>query len=230
LCRPPPCLGAGRMYKLNFTVLLEYWPAFLAGLQMTIKVSVLSIFFGTLMGVAGALAKTSRFRLLRALAFTYVEWIRNTPLLIQILFIYFGLGVFFSLSPMVASVFALSFFSGAYITEIIRAGIQSIHKGQREAAFSLGMTEGQSMFLVVLPQAVRRILPPLAGQFITLIKDSSLISVIAVSDLTYVAKNIVTNTFRAFEVWLAIAVFYFVLSFALSWSVRSLEYRLAKSD
>ncbi len=218
------------MYKLNFAVLIEYWPALLAGLQMTIKVSVLSIFFGTLMGVAGALAKTSRFRLLRALAFTYVEWIRNTPLLIQILFIYFGLGVFFSLSPMVASVFALSFFSGAYITEIIRAGIQSIHKGQREAAFSLGMTEGQSMFLVVLPQAVRRILPPLAGQFITLIKDSSLISVIAVSDLTYVAKNIVTNTFRAFEVWLAIAVFYFVLSFALSWSVRSLEYRLAKSD
>jgi polar amino acid transport system permease protein len=218
------------MYKLNFAVLLEYWPAFLAGLQMTIKVSVLSIFFGTLMGVAGALAKTSRFRVLRALAFTYVEWIRNTPLLIQILFIYFGLGVFFSLSPMVASVFALSFFSGAYITEIIRAGIQSIHKGQREAAFSLGMTEGQSMFLVVLPQAVRRILPPLAGQFITLVKDSSLISVIAVSDLTYVAKNIVTNTFRAFEVWLAIAVFYFVLSFALSWSVRSLEYRLAKSD
>ena len=218
------------MYKLNFAVLLEYWPALLAGLQMTIKVSVLSIFFGTLMGVAGALAKTSRFRMLRVLAFTYVEWIRNTPLLIQILFIYFGLGVFFSLSPMVASVFALSFFSGAYITEIIRAGIQSIHKGQREAAFSLGMTEGQSMFLVVLPQAVRRILPPLAGQFITLIKDSSLISVIAVSDLTYVAKNIVTNTFRAFEVWLAIAVFYFVLSFALSWSVRSLEYRLAKSD
>jgi polar amino acid transport system permease protein len=218
------------MYKLNFAVLFDYWPAFLAGLHMTIKVSVLSIFFGTLMGVAGALAKTSRSRLLRALAFTYVEWIRNTPLLIQILFIYFGLGVFFSLSPMVASVFALSFFSGAYITEIIRAGIQSIHKGQREAAFSLGMTEGQSMFLVVLPQAVRRILPPLAGQFITLVKDSSLISVIAVSDLTYVAKNIVTNTFRAFEVWLAIAVFYFVLSFALSWSVRSLEYRLAKSD
>jgi polar amino acid transport system permease protein len=230
LSRAPPYLGAGRMYKLNFAVLLEYWPALLAGLQMTIRVSVLSIFFGTLMGVAGALAKTSRFRMLRALAFTYVEWIRNTPLLIQILFIYFGLGVFFSLSPMVASVFALSFFSGAYITEIIRAGIQSIHKGQREAAFSLGMTEGQSMFLVVLPQAVRRILPPLAGQFITLIKDSSLISVIAVSDLTYVAKNIVTNTFRAFEVWLAIAAFYFVLSFALSWSVRSLEFRLAKSD
>jgi polar amino acid transport system permease protein len=218
------------MYKLNFAVLTEYWPALLAGLQMTVKVSVLSILFGTVMGVAGALAKTSRFRVLRVLAFTYVEWIRNTPLLIQILFIYFGLGVFFSLSPMVASVFALSFFSGAYITEIIRAGIQSIHKGQREAALSLGMTEGQVMFLVVLPQAVRRILPPLAGQFITLIKDSSLISVIAVSDLTYVAKNIVTTTFRAFEVWLAIAAFYFVLSFALSCSVRSLENRLAKSD
>jgi polar amino acid transport system permease protein len=197
---------------------------------MTIKVSVLSILFGTLMGVAGALAKISRVRLLRALGFTYVEWIRNTPLLIQILFIYFGLGVFFSLSPMVASVFALSFFSGAYITEIIRAGIQSIHKGQREAALTLGMTERQAMGLVILPQAIRRILPPLAGQFITLIKDSSLISVIAVSDLTYVAKNIVTTTFRAFEVWFVIAAFYFVLSFALSWSVRGLENRLARSD
>jgi polar amino acid transport system permease protein len=218
------------MYKLNFAVILEYWPALLAGLQMTIKVSVLSILFGTLMGVAGALAKISHVRLLRALGFTYVEWIRNTPLLIQILFIYFGLGVFFSLSPLVASVFALSFFSGAYITEIIRAGIQSIHKGQREAALTLGMTERQAMVLVILPQAIRRILPPLAGQFITLIKDSSLISVIAVSDLTYVAKNIVTTTFRAFEVWFVIAAFYFVLSFALSWSVRSLENRLARSD
>ncbi len=218
------------MYRLDFAVLAEYWPALLAGLEMTVKVSVLSTILGTLMGVAGALARISRLRVVRALAFTYVEWIRNTPLLIQILFIYFGLGVFFSLSPMVASVFALSFFSGAYITEIIRAGIQSIHRGQHEAALSLGMTEGQSMFLVVLPQAVKRILPPLAGQFITLIKDSSLVSVIAVSDLTYVAKNIVTTTFRAFEVWLAIAAFYFILSFALSWSVRTLEQRLAKSD
>lgn len=218
------------MYKLNFAVIIEYWPALLAGLQMTIKVSVLSILFGTMMGVAGALAKISRVRLLRALGFTYVEWIRNTPLLIQILFIYFGLGVFFSLSPLVASVFALSFFSGAYITEIIRAGIQSIHKGQREAALTLGMSEKQAMALVILPQAIRRILPPLAGQFITLIKDSSLISVIAVSDLTYVAKNIVTTTFRAFEVWFVIAAFYFVLSFALSWSVRGLENRLARSD
>ncbi len=218
------------MYTLDFSVLVQYWPAMLAGLEMTIKISALSIVFGTAMGVAGALAKISRLRLLRALGFAYVEWIRNTPLLIQILFIYFGLGVFFSLSPLVASVFALSFFSGAYITEIIRAGIQSVQKGQREAALSLGMTEGQSMLLVVLPQAVRRILPPLAGQFITLIKDSSLVSVIAVTDLTYVAKNIVTTTFRAFEVWLAIAVFYFVLSFALSWSVRGLENRLARSD
>ncbi len=218
------------MYKLNFAVIVEYWPALLAGLEMTIEISALSVFFGTLMGVAGALAKTSRFRPLRALAFTYVEWIRNTPLLIQILFIYFGLGVFLSLSPLLASVFALSFFSGAYITEIIRAGIQSIHKGQHEAALSLGMTEGQAMALVIMPQAIRRILPPLAGQFITLIKDSSLVSVIAVTDLTYVAKNIVTTTFRAFEVWFAIALFYFVLSFAMSWSVRTLEQRMARSD
>ena len=218
------------MHNLNFSVLLEYWPAIVAGLQMTIKISALSILCGTLMGLAGALAKVSRLRLLRAAGVLYVEWIRNTPLLIQILFIYFGLGVFLPLTPFTASVFALSLFSGAYITEIIRAGIESIQKGQREAALSLGMTDRQAMFLVILPQAARRILPPLVGQFISLTKDSSLVSVIAVSELTYVAKNIVTVTFRAFEVWLAIAGFYFVLSFALSYSVRNLEYRLARSD
>ena len=218
------------MRNLNFSVLLEYWPAMLAGLQTTIKISALSILIGTLMGLAGALAKVSRLRLLRALGTIYVEWIRNTPLLIQIMFIYFGLGVFIPFTPLTASVFALSFFSGAYITEIIRAGIQSIQKGQREAALSLGMTDRQAMFLVILPQAIRRILPPLVGQFISLTKDSSLVSVIAVSELTYIAKNIVTVTFRAFEVWLAIAGFYFLLSFVLSYSVRSLEYRLARSD
>lgn len=218
------------MQHLNFSVLLEYWPAILGGLRMTVKISAMSILFGTLMGLVGALAKVSRLRLLRALAALYVEWIRNTPLLIQIMFIYFGIGVFIPFSPLTASVFALSFFSGAYITEIIRAGIQSIQKGQREAAVSLGMTDRQAMFLVILPQAIRRILPPLVGQFISLTKDSSLVSVIAVSELTYVAKNIVTVTFRAFEVWLAIAAFYFVLSFVLSYSVRTLEYRLARSD
>lgn len=218
------------MYQLDFGVLTEYWPSMLDGLLMTIKISILSIMLGTVLGVLGALCRTSGNAILRGLGNVYVEWIRNTPLLIQILFIYFGLGVFFNLSSLIASVLALSFFSGAYITEIIRAGIQSIHRGQHEAALSIGMTEFQAMFLIILPQAVKRILPPLAGQFITLVKDSSLVSVIAVTDLTYVAKNIVTTTFRAFEVWLAIAAFYFVLSFGLSMAVRKLEKRLAQSD
>jgi polar amino acid transport system permease protein len=218
------------MFSLNFRVLVEYLPAMLQGLQMTIYISALSIVFGTIMGLAGALAKVSSFRPLRAVASAYVEWIRNTPLLIQIMFIYFGLGVFIPFSPLTASVFALSFFSGAYITEIIRAGIQSVHKGQREAALTLGMTERQAMVLVILPQATRRILPPLVGQFISLTKDSSLVSVIAVTELAYVAKNIVAETFRAFEVWLAIALFYFVLSYAMSRAVRSLELRMARSD
>lgn len=218
------------MYQLDFSVLTEYMPALLEGLNMTIQISILSIIFGTIMGILGALCKISKNFLLRSLANVYVEWIRNTPLLIQVLFIYFGLGVFFNLSPMVASVIALSFFSGAYIAEIIRAGIQSVPRGQKEAAMSIGMTELQAMRLIILPQAIKRILPPLAGQFITLVKDSSLVSVIAVTDLTYVAKNIVTTTFRAFEVWLVIALFYFVLSFTLSIAVRKLEGRFAKSD
>ena len=218
------------MYQLDFGVLAEYWPSMMDGLVMTIKISVLSIILGTVLGILGALCRISGNLILRCIGNIYVEWIRNTPLLIQILFIYFGLGVFFNLSSITASVLALSFFSGAYITEIIRAGIQSIHKGQHEAALSIGMTEFQAMFLIILPQAIKRILPPLAGQFITLVKDSSLVSVIAVTDLTYVAKNIVTTTFRAFEVWLAIAVFYFLLSFGLSLVVRKLEKRLAQSD
>ena len=218
------------MYEMHFEVLAEYYPAMIQGLKTTIQISTMSIIFGTLFGVAGGTCKASGVKPLRWIANIYVEWIRNTPLLIQILFIYFGLGMFFNLSAVVASVAALAFFSGAYITEIIRAGIQSIHKGQREAALSLGMTELQVMGLVVLPQAIRRILPPLAGQFISLIKDSSLVSIIAVTDLTYVAKNIVTTTFRAFEVWLAISMFYFFLSFALSQAVRLLEKRLAQSD
>ncbi|HWR40753.1 MAG TPA: amino acid ABC transporter permease [Patescibacteria group bacterium] len=218
------------MYHLEFGVLVEYLPSILDGLLMTIKISIMSIITGTILGILGALCRISDNFFLRSLGNIYVEWIRNTPLLIQILFIYFGLGVFFKLAPIVASVLALSFFAGAYITEIIRAGIRSIHKGQREAALSIGMTEWQAMYLIILPQAIKRILPPLAGQFITLVKDSSLVSVIAVTDLTYVAKNIVTTTFRAFEVWLAIAVFYFILSFGLSLAVRNLEKRLAESD
>lgn len=218
------------MYQLDFGVIIEYWPAIVEGIITTVKISVFSILLGTLFGIVGALAKISENKLFNCMANVYVEWIRNTPLLIQISFIYFGLGVFCSLSPMIAAIIALSFFSGAYITEIIRAGIQSIHKGQREAALSLGMTDFQTMFLVILPQALRRILPPLAGQFITLIKDSSLASVIAVTDLAYVAKNVVATTFRAFEVWLAIAGFYFLLSFFLSQAVRKLERKMAESD
>ncbi len=218
------------MYQLDFSVLSEYLPSFLEGLRMTVQISIFSIILGTICGIVGALCRISKSFVLRGIANVYIEWIRNTPLLIQILFMYFGLGVFFSLDPIIASVIALSFFSGAYITEIIRAGIQSVHKGQLEAALSIGMTEGQAMRLIILPQAIKRILPPLAGQFITLVKDSSLVSVIAVTDLTYVAKNVVTTTFRAFEVWLVIAAFYFVLSFVLSLAVRKLEGRLSKSD
>ena len=218
------------MYQLDFSVLSEYMPALLEGLNMTIQISIFSIIFGTILGIVGALCRISKNLILRSISNVYVEWIRNTPLLIQVLFIYFGLGVFFNLAPVVASVIALSLFSGAYITEIIRAGIQAVPRGQKEAALSIGMTDFQAMRLIILPQAIKRILPPLAGQFITLVKDSSLVSVIAVTDLTYVAKNIVTTTFRAFEVWLVIAAFYFVLSFTLSLAVRRLESRFAKSD
>jgi polar amino acid transport system permease protein len=218
------------MYKLDFGVLLEYMPQLLNGLKWTIIISILAVIGGSMLGMAGALARISKNRFLNLIAAIYVEWIRNTPLLVQILFLYFGIGMFIHFSALIATVIALSIFAGAYITEIFRAGIQSVHKGQREAALSLGMTEAQCMGLVILPQAFKRVLPPLAGQFISLIKDSSLVSVIAVEELTYAARNTITMTFRAFEVYIVVAVFYFSLSFILSRSVRVLEERMARSD
>ena len=218
------------MYKLDFAVLLEYMPQLLNGLKWTIIISLLAVIGGTILGMAGALARISKNKLLNIIASIYVEWIRNTPLLVQILFLYFGIGVFIKFTAMVATIVSLSIFAGAYITEIFRAGIQSVHKGQREAALSLGMSEGQAMRLVILPQAFKRVLPPLAGQFISLIKDSSLVSVIAVEELTYAARNTITMTFRAFEVYIVVAVFYFGLSFILSRVVKTLENRMARSD
>jgi polar amino acid transport system permease protein len=218
------------MYHFDFAVLLDYIPQLLNGLKWTFVISLLAVIGGTVLGMAGALARISHNKALNVLAAIYVEWIRNTPLLVQILFLYFGIGVFIKFSALVATIISLSVFSGAYITEIFRAGIQSVHKGQREAALSLGMTEAMSLRLVIMPQAFKRVLPPLAGQFISLIKDSSLVSVIAVEELTYAARNVITMTFRAFEVYIAVAVFYFCLSFLLSRSVRLLEERMARSD
>lgn len=199
----------------------------LLGLGMTIKLAVQGLALTMVIGLGAALMRLSTSPVARALAYGYVELIRNTPLLIQILFIYFVISPTIGLGRFAAGVLALALFEGAYAAEIIRSGIVSLPQGQWEAAYSLGLTKAASYRRVILPQAVRRVLPPLTGQAVSLVKDSSLISVISVFELTMQGKLIVADTFLTFEVWFTVAAMYLVLNLSLSLFSQALERRLA---
>ena len=202
----------------------------LTGLWTTLWISAVSSVFGLFIGLIAGLMKISNNYTVRTLAAIYVEVIRGTPLLVQIFIAYFFIGTVFNLDRNVAGIGALALFAGAYVAEIIRAGIQSIAKGQMEAARSLGMSLPQAMIDVILPQAFKRILPPLSGQFISLIKDSSLVSVIAITDLTKSGREIITSTFATFEIWLVVAAMYLIVTSVLSQFVFYLERRYRVSD
>lgn len=163
----------------------------------------------------------------RGLAFGYLELVRNTPLLIQIFLIYFVFAPILDIERFAAAVLALSLFEGAYASEIIRAGILAIPRGQWEAGASLGMTRGQNYRHIVLPQALRQMAPPLTSQGISLIKDSALVSTIAIYDLTMQGQQIVAETFLTFEIWFTVAALYLALTLSLSALVKLLEWRLA---
>ncbi len=216
----------------------EWKPGLLIiGLWLTLKLSVIATIFGVIIGVAGGLARISSNPAFKWTSIVYVEIIRGSPLMVQILLWYFVLGTVINdllasyglgrLSAFWYGVASLACFAGAYVTEIVRAGIQSIHRGQTEAARSLGMSYAQCMLHIILPQALRRILPPLAGQFISLIKDSSLLGVIAIRELTKAGREAVSASLQAFEIYLVVAVLYLVLTFTLSMFVQQLERRSA---
>lgn len=200
------------------------------GFMMTLKISIVSTVFGIIIGTIVGICRLSKEPVTRGLSAAYVELIRNTPLLVQIFIIYFFVGSMLRLSAFTAGAAALSIFAGAYVAEIVRAGIQSIHKGQMEASRSLGMTYAQAMRHVILPQAFKRIIPPLAGQFISLIKDSSLVSVIALADLTYQGWQAVARTYHSFEIYFTVAFLYLIMTFTLSMATQYVERRLAISD
>ncbi|MFC1233358.1 amino acid ABC transporter permease [Vibrio sp. F74] len=202
----------------------------LIGLITTIQLSIISLSFAIVIGLVAALMRISTNPLSRNFAFLYVEIIRGTPLLVQIFIVYFFLGTIFDLDRFTAGITALSVFTGAYIAEIIRSGIQSIPQGQMEAARSLGMSYPKAMTYVILPQAFKRTLPPMAGQLINLIKDSSLVSVISITDLTKAGREVVAGSFATFEVWFAVAALYLVLTSTLSFGVQRIEKRLSNSD
>ncbi|MBT8765051.1 amino acid ABC transporter permease [Metapseudomonas boanensis] len=200
------------------------------GLWTTLWISVLSGALGLMIGLFTGLCRLSKNPTLRDLSTVYVELVRGTPLLVQIFIFYFFIGTVLNLSREFAGVAALALFTGAYVGEIIRAGVQSIARGQNEAARSLGLTAGQSMRHVILPQALKRVLPPLAGQFISLVKDTSLVSVIAITELTKSGREAITTSFSTFEIWFCVAALYLLINLPLSQIANRLERRLAQSD
>ncbi|NOY13215.1 MAG: amino acid ABC transporter permease [Deltaproteobacteria bacterium] len=200
------------------------------GLWTTLWLSAVASVFGMVIGLVTGLCRVSNNITLKQLSIFYIEVIRGTPLLVQIFIFYFFLGTVFDISRIVAGISALAIFAGAYVAEIIRAGIQSIPKGQMEAARSLGLNVPQAMIHIILPQAFKRTLPPLAGQFISLIKDSSLVSVIAITDLTKSGREVITSTFATFEIWFTVALLYLLLTSVLSQVIAWVERRLAVSD
>lgn len=199
----------------------------LVGLWVTLQISALSLVFALVLGLIAGLGRVSANPAARDMAAIYVELIRGTPLLVQMFIVYFFLGTVLNLSGFVAGVAALSVFTGAYVAEIVRSGIEGVSKGQMEAARSLGMSHWQAMRHIVLPQALKRSLPALAGQSINLVKDSSLVSIMALTDLTKAGREIVASTFSPFEVWFTVALMYLLLTGALSIFVRRLEKKMA---
>ena len=198
----------------------------LDGLIVTVKISSLGLLLSMVMGFLSAFARLSPFPMLRLLSWLYIESIRNTPLLIQIFLMYFVISPVLNISAFFSAVIALSLFEGAYSSEIIRSAIINIPKGQFEAAQSIGLSVSATYIKVIIPQMLHQALPMLAGQSVSLIKDSALVSTISIYDLTMQGERIVSETFLTFEIWFAVALCYLVLTASLSFLIRKFEAKM----
>ncbi|MFH4809257.1 amino acid ABC transporter permease [Vibrio alginolyticus] len=208
----------------------EWWPAELIdGLLVTLNISAISLFFTLVLGLVTALLRLSDSKVGNVIGTTYVEVIRNTPLLVQIYLLYFVFGPVIGLDRFSTAVLALSLFQGAYTAEIFRAGLNSIPKGQFEAAQTLGISTLYTYKDVILPQVLQRTLPPLTNEVVSLIKNSSIVSVMAIFDLTTQARNIVSETAMPFEIWFTVAAIYLALTLSLSGLSARLEHKLGAS-
>lgn len=230
-------LLVGSLYaagKIDFAFLGIWAPYILGGIPITIVVSVFSIAIAVMLAVLGALGRLSSRAPVYALATLYVSLVRGTPLIVQILFFFLALPQIIPQSAdipvIMLGIFALAFNYGAYMTEIFRAGIQAVPRGQIEAAGALGMTDGQTMRRVVLPQAVRIVIPAIGNEFIAMIKDSALVSIITVQELLWRAQRVGQSNFRSLETLLLAALTYWVLTMIFSVVQDRLEKRMAESD
>mgnify|MGYP002574301688 FL=1 len=223
--------------NLDFSFIVEYMPYYFEGIKYTLLISLITVFFGALFGSLLFFMKTSNFHIwkikpLKIIAVVYIEIIRGTPMLLQILIMYAGSKMFFGidLSPFTSAVIAIALNSAAYVSEIVRAGIEAVDKGQMEAARSLGMKKSTAMMLIVVPQAVRNILPAIGNQFVAVIKESSMASIIGVNELMFAGKVVVGSTYLGLEPYIVAAVFYFIMTFTLGRIISLIERRMKKSD
>ena len=216
----------------NFDLVVNSFPLLLVGAGVTIKITALSVALGVVIGLFVGIARISRIKLLRVLAAIYVDFFRGTPLLVQIFLVYFALPVITGqrVDPFVAAIGSCGINSGAYVAEIFRAGIQSSDKGQMEAGRSLGMTWVQTMRYIIVQQAFKRVIPPLGNEFIALLKDSSLVSVIGFEELTRRGQLIIAKTYGSLEIWLSVAVIYLAMTLTISRFVAYLERRYKTDD
>lgn len=221
-----------------WTTLEKYYRFFLEGVQNTLIIAFFTVLFGTLLGILMAMAKLSGFKPLKWLATAYIEFFRGTPLMVQLMFIFYGLpmiGITFPDVPFIenfqrfaAGIVAMSLNSCAYVAEVIRSGIQAVDVGQMEAARSLGFKKSQSMTLVILPQAIRNILPALGNEFVTVIKESSIVSVIGIADLMFRTNGVKAKNYKTLECLFIAAMIYFVLTFVSSRLISLMERRLRR--
>lgn len=216
---------------MDFSFLPKYYLFFLNGAKYTIFLAFFTVIFGSIIGLFLSLMKLSKYRPLKFLASVYIEFVRGTPILVQLYIIYYGLPALgIRLPDMLAGIITLSINSGSYVAEIIRAGISAVDRGQTEAARSLGMSPIMTMRYIVIPQAFKNILPALGNEFITIIKESSIVSIIGISELMYNADTVRGNTALPFEPLIIAAIMYFVMTFSLSKVIGTFERRLKVSD
>lgn len=220
------------MSGFRFGVITDNWYILVSGLGVTLKVTCISLLCGMIIGIILGVMRLSENRILSTLALGYVAILRNTPALIQLIWVYYCLPLLIGvdLEATTSCVVALSLHAGAYIGEIVRGGIQSIEQGQVEAARTIGLSKLQTMQRIILPQALRRMIPPLVNEGISLLKYSSLVSVLGVADLTYQAQVLSTTTFRPLEVFTFLGIEYFVLCTIASYGAHLLELRLARKS
>lgn len=226
-------------WKRLVDIFVQYYPMYMDGLKFTLLLSVFGVLIGVALGIVVAFVRLSRFRALRWLAMAYIDFLRSTPAIVQVAFFYFGVAnmlpfkfpdLFGLPSQFFYGVIAIGINSSAYVAEIMRAGIQSVDKGQLEAARSLGMPQSMAMRFIILPQAIKNIIPALGNEFVVVTKESAVVSIIGVGDLMYKAGIIRSITFRGLEPFLIVMLFYFVVVFTLSKLVGLLERRMRASD